>query len=167
MDAVAGEPPSNPPSVVEGVARRAPHAGKRVKILKHSFVETMVSPPSHGDENMSDEDAFDWLDEAIEVESDSEPENMREGISMVKFSKAFREELIRPWQRALIIKFLGKRLTFPLLQQRLFHLWNINGKVELLDIGMGYYVVCFNVETEYKHMLLGGPWKLFDSYVIP
>ncbi|XP_019158194.1 PREDICTED: uncharacterized protein LOC109154909 [Ipomoea nil] len=152
----------------EGESSRVPHSGKRIKILKRSFAETVaVAPSMADDETMLDEVDNDWLDEEIVVRSDEGLEDVREGIPVVKFSKAEREEMIKPWKRALIVKYLGKPPAFNLLKQRLFCLWNINGKVEMLDIGGGCYVLRFTLAAEYSHVLLDGPWKVFNCYVIP
>ncbi|XP_019173290.1 PREDICTED: uncharacterized protein LOC109168890 [Ipomoea nil] len=167
MDVATSEPLPNASPVVEGEARRAPHAGKRIKILKRSFADTTTASSMSDDVNMSEENDADWLEEELTVQSDSESEDVREGIPVVKFSKAEKEDMARAWKRALIIKYLGKPPAFPILQQRLLRMWNIAGKIEMLDMGSSCYVVRFALAAEYKHVLLGGPWKLFNCYVIP
>ncbi|XP_019153453.1 PREDICTED: uncharacterized protein LOC109149917 [Ipomoea nil] len=167
MDEVAGGLPSATQPVAEGEARRAPHSGKRVKILKRSFAEAATASPRLDDDTMVEETDDDWLGEGFVVEPDKETESVRDGIPVAKFPKAFREELVKPWRKALIVKFLGKPPAFPLLKQRLLKLWNINDKVEMIDVGFNFYIVRFNVASEYRHVLLDGPWKLFGCYVIP
>ncbi|XP_019161164.1 PREDICTED: uncharacterized protein LOC109157779 [Ipomoea nil] len=75
--------------------------------------------------------------------------------------------MIKPWKRALIIKFLGKPPAFNILQQRLFRFWNINDKAVMLDIGGGCYVVRFTLAADYRHVLLDGPRKVYNCYAIP
>ncbi|XP_019152266.1 PREDICTED: uncharacterized protein LOC109149074 [Ipomoea nil] len=167
MDDVAGGSPSAAQPVAEGEAQRAPHTNKRVKILKRSFAETATTHPMLDDDQMAEVTDDDWLGDGFVVEPDKATEDTRDGIPVAKFSKAFREDLVKPWRKALIIKFLGKPPAFPLLKQRLIKLWNINEKVEMIDIGYSYYIIHFNVASEYRHVLLDGPWKLFGCYVIP
>lgn len=38
--------------------------------------------------------------------------------------------------------------------------------MELIDIGRGCYVVRFEFADDCKHVLLDGPWKFFDNYIV-
>lgn len=42
-----------------------------------------------------------------DVESDDEVEALREGLMAVTFSKGFKQQIRRPWARALIVKVYG------------------------------------------------------------
>lgn len=67
---------------------------------------------------------------------------------------------------ALIIKFLGKNVSFNVLNQRLPGMWGLQGRLHLIDIGYGCFVARFDNKTDYLHVLLDGPWKIFDNYLV-
>lgn len=89
-----------------------------------------------------------------------------DGRPRVTFSKALRKELCSAWKMALIIKYLGKNIHFNVLNQRLPTIWNLQGKMMLIDIGYGCFVARFDNKLDYLHALLDGPWKIFDNYIV-
>lgn len=38
--------------------------------------------------------------------------------------------------------------------------------MELMDIDSGYLIVKFNHEKDHEKILSGGPWMLFDHYMV-
>lgn len=56
-------------------------------------------------------------------------------IPVVRFSKKVRENRIKPWRNALLVKYLGKSVAFSLFQQRMLRLWNLQGKAKFIDVG--------------------------------
>ncbi|XP_019188289.1 PREDICTED: uncharacterized protein LOC109182593 [Ipomoea nil] len=167
MDVAAVTLPATSSPEVEGEAGKSQPTHKRVKILKRSFAEAAVDSALMGDDPMSEKVDEDWLEDGSVIELEETKNVIYEGVPVVKIPKELRAELERPWHKALILKFLGKPPAFMLLQQRLLRLWNRSGKVELLDVGMGFYMARFDLASDYRHVLLDGPWKLFDCYIIP
>ena len=51
--------------------------------------------------------------------SDEEIENLREGLVAVKFSRDFKQQIRKPWMRALIVKVYGRNVGLSFLQNRL------------------------------------------------
>nr|GMC71113.1 uncharacterized protein LOC109183389 [Ipomoea batatas] len=48
----------------------------------------------------------------------------------------------------------------------MLRLWNPSGKVELIDVGSGWFIVRCQLQSDCMHVLADGPWKLFDQYVV-
>ncbi|XP_019198981.1 PREDICTED: uncharacterized protein LOC109192732 [Ipomoea nil] len=48
----------------------------------------------------------------------------------------------------------------------MLRIWNPEGKTEIIDVGFGWYIVRFNLQKDCLHVLVDGPWKLFDQYVV-
>ncbi|KAL8130269.1 hypothetical protein V2J09_019424 [Rumex salicifolius] len=46
-----------------------------------------------------------------------------------------------------------------------FDLWKPTGRMRLVDLPDGYYIVKFDKEQDYAAVLMGGPWVLFGHYV--
>ncbi|XP_031120935.1 uncharacterized protein LOC116024174 [Ipomoea triloba] len=84
----------------------------------------------------------------------------------VTFFKELRKELCSAWKMALILKYLGKSIHFNALNHLLPTLWNLQGKMTLIDIGHGCFIARFDNKNDYLHALLDGPWKLFDNYLV-
>lgn len=129
---------------------------KKLKHMKRSFAEATVPPfTGTGFEGGASED---WYMEDPVVEPDIEiPEGeTRDGVPIVVIPKDLRVELCKSWKKALIIKFLGKPVSFGIFQQRLLRLWDLKGKYELIDIGEGFYVVRLELKEDYLHVLTGG-----------
>jgi len=75
------------------------------------------------------------------------------------------DKLSSPWCNAVIIKLLGKSISFFALQARLHRDWKTEKVFDIIDIGMGYYVVRFYSETDCKQILTNGPYKIYDHYL--
>lgn len=43
---------------------------------------------------------------------------------------------------------------------------NTLGRLELINLRGGCYIVRFDLEKDCMHALLDGPWKLFDNYIV-
>lgn len=156
------------PGDLGGVAGPS-RAFKKVRVSKRTFAEAAAAAPSFGVDSMSEDTEMDWLKDGFQLESDDESDTRDEidGIPIVRIPKAIREELVEPWRSALILKFLGKSIGFSLLQQKLLRLWNLKGKLELIDLGENCYVARFELADDCKHVLLDGPWKILDNYIVP
>ncbi|XP_031091056.1 uncharacterized protein LOC115996049 [Ipomoea triloba] len=68
-----------------------------------------------------------------------------DGLPRVTLSKELRRELCLPWKQALI---------------------GLQGRLDFIDIGYRFFVAWFGNSTDYMHVLLDGPWKIFDNYLV-
>ncbi|KAL4359576.1 hypothetical protein AHAS_Ahas08G0091200 [Arachis hypogaea] len=76
------------------------------------------------------------------------------------------EEWCKPWKNALMVKLLGKRVTFAFMEQRLRRDWEKKGKIHVIDMNRDYFLVHFADEEDYAHALLEGPWMITGHYLI-
>lgn len=88
-----------------------------------------------------------------------------QAIPKVRFTKEIMKKLCEPWQNALIIKLLGKTISYQALNQRIQQDWRIEGEFELIDIDCGYYIVKFAEARDSVQVLNGGPYKIFGHYL--
>ncbi|GLT94240.1 hypothetical protein SLE2022_119920 [Rubroshorea leprosula] len=70
-----------------------------------------------------------------------------------------------PWKNAVIIKLLGKSVNFHVRHSRLLKEWRVENEFEIIDVGLGYYIVKFCSPQDCSMVLTGGPYKLFDHYL--
>lgn len=75
------------------------------------------------------------------------------------------KKLWRPWRRALIVKPLGRTISFRVLSQRLTDLWALNRRIDIIDLEDGFYVVRFYAKEDYAHVLKDGPWTIQGHYL--
>ncbi|XP_030930591.1 uncharacterized protein LOC115956313 [Quercus lobata] len=60
---------------------------------------------------------------------------------------------------------MGRPLGYRALQTRLAGIWRPTGTTHLIDLGYGYFIMCFDVLKDYQHALMDGPWFVGDNYL--
>ncbi|CAN1140684.1 hypothetical protein LINPERHAP2_LOCUS12009, partial [Linum perenne] len=61
---------------------------------------------------------------------------------------------------------LGKCFSFPSLSRKIPQIWAKKGRVQVSDVGWGYYVVKFETISDFDRTMFGGPWMVGDHYVV-
>ena len=161
-------------------------SNKKVKNVTHAgFCEGQSSgsaSPSfaggHGSQNVSFRDkllgeipgaytqAFcfeEFMDD--DPESDDEVETLRQGMVAVKFSKELKQEIRRPWARALIVKVYGRAVGLNFLQARLLSLWKPAGRLDVVDLEHGFFLIRLSLKEDVETVLKKGPWFLGDHFL--
>ncbi|KAL8153174.1 hypothetical protein V2J09_010934, partial [Rumex salicifolius] len=69
------------------------------------------------------------------------------------------------WSSPLVIKALGTRVPFAIMDIKLRELWKPRGRMRLIDLPNDYYLIEFDPEEVYFATLTGGPWLVFGHYV--
>ncbi|XVF28970.1 hypothetical protein REPUB_Repub15cG0079400 [Reevesia pubescens] len=104
--------------------------------------------------------------EEKEVESDDDEDILHDdGIPIVKIPASLKKSLRDPWRSTLIIKLLGKSITYNVLLHKVTQLWKLGGEFELIDLGYGFYAVKFERMDDRFRVLTEGPWKIMDHYL--
>lgn len=52
------------------------------------------------------------------------------------------------------------------MQQNLAPLWKLVGGFDLMDVDNGFYMVMFDLEDDRDKVINGGPWMIFDHYLV-
>ncbi|KAF7812710.1 RNA-directed DNA polymerase [Senna tora] len=78
-----------------------------------------------------------------------------------------REErrLSEPFDKALIIKLLGRNIGFKVLERKLYQMWSAKGILTIIDLTNDYFLVKFSCLEDYDAVLENGPWVIFDHYL--
>ncbi|XP_031106163.1 uncharacterized protein LOC116010794 [Ipomoea triloba] len=143
------------------------HSVKNLRATKCTFADTVAAQASfNGLENLQT-DGHEWAFEEPEIESNSEmePQEISDGRPRVTYPKELQREWCHEWRRAIIVKYLGKYIIFNVMNNRLPSIWGLQGRVHLMDIGYNCFVARFENKQDYLHVLLDGPWKIFDNYI--
>ncbi|KAJ1410052.1 hypothetical protein SESBI_22287 [Sesbania bispinosa] len=85
---------------------------------------------------------------------------------IVKLSRLDKKCLCIPWNRAMIVKLLGKKIGLRLLQTRLSKLWQTTSSMEVIDLENDYFLVRFGNLDDLNHVLENGPWMIMDHYLV-
>lgn len=84
------------------------------------------------------------------MESNDEIKALLEGLVAVKFSKGFKQQIRRPWVRALIVKVYGHSFGFNYLQNRLLSLWRPARRLDFWTYNMAFSSLVFYCERIMK-----------------
>lgn len=81
-------------------------------------------------------------------------------ISLEKYHSLFQ-----PWRGALLLKLLGKNVSFRILEHRTRNIWNLQQGCELIDLEQGFCMARFYSREDYFKVLEGGPWIILGHYL--
>ncbi|RYQ99609.1 hypothetical protein Ahy_B07g087554 [Arachis hypogaea] len=122
---------------------------------KGSYKDTLLTGPGLGGYHEEDEpiDIDDdgpnpedkWYKDNEERENEDKP---FDPCPTIPVSKEEFEEWCKPWKSALMVKVLGKRMSFAFMEQRLHRDWANKD------------------EEDYSHALMEGPWMIAGHYLI-
>nr|XP_025652243.1 uncharacterized protein LOC112748247 [Arachis hypogaea] len=90
---------------------------------------------------------------------------MGEELFNIVISEKVERELWKPWWRSLIVKLLGRKISYPVMKRRLEIMWGRFGGIDVIDLGNDFYLVKFYAQEDLDHALLDGPWKIYDHYL--
>ncbi|XP_039010034.1 uncharacterized protein LOC120138683 [Hibiscus syriacus] len=64
----------------------------------------------------------------------------------------------------LVIKVLGRRISYNVLHNRIFNIWQTTHPIKLMDIENVFFVK-FSAKRDYLKVLTEGPWSIFGHYI--
>ncbi|XP_010520311.1 PREDICTED: uncharacterized protein LOC104799464 [Tarenaya hassleriana] len=83
----------------------------------------------------------------------------------VSLSEAFLDRITQPWKKALVVKLLGKTLSYKTMSSRLETLWKPMGRLTVIDLENEFFLVRFQKEEDYQRALCEGPWVILGAYL--
>ena len=102
--------------------------------------------------------AFNYTEQMeADEDSDSETNDLRDGLIAVKFPRELKSSIRSPWSRALIVKVYGRSVGFSFLHGRLLSLWKPMGKIDCVDLGKEFFLVRFSTKEDCEVVLRNGP----------
>ncbi|KAI9087256.1 hypothetical protein K1719_030726 [Acacia pycnantha] len=72
---------------------------------------------------------------------------------------------MRPFRRTLIMKLMGRQLSYGFMVKKLRQLWERKGKIDVFDLQNEFFLVNFQHMEDYMGALTGGPWVILDAYL--
>ncbi|KAL4311843.1 hypothetical protein GQ457_01G028380 [Hibiscus cannabinus] len=86
-------------------------------------------------------------------------------LPKIRFSDKVHEAIDKKLSKSIIIRLLGKSIGYRAPLNRIQSMWNPLGEIQLIDLDNEYFLVRFAKEEDYVHVLTGGPWVVYGSYL--
>lgn len=77
--------------------------------------------------------------------------------SCIKLSREEKHIVWLAWRKTLIVKVLGRPISYTYLCNRLKQLWSLTRSFQAVDLGNGYFCIKFSHHPDYEHVLCDGP----------
>ncbi|CAI0414109.1 unnamed protein product [Linum tenue] len=88
------------------------------------------------------------------------------GEPELKISDNFKERLCDPWKKTLVIRLLGRSVSYNYLCSQLRWKWRPTGSIDIMDLNNETFLVTFSNDQDYLKALTGGPWEILDHYLV-
>ncbi|KAL8158575.1 hypothetical protein V2J09_000112 [Rumex salicifolius] len=108
-----------------------------------------------------DRDAL-WKEGKIKV---TYPDGV-DAIPHVSIDPSVMRSLYAAWSNSVVLKVLGRGVSYPVMERRVRQLWNLKGQMTLMDLPNHYFVARFELEEDFLHVLTEGPWMIFGNYIV-
>nr|GMD33042.1 uncharacterized protein LOC109175269 [Ipomoea batatas] len=105
-------------------------------------------------------------EEAVSDDDTTKDANFTSEYPIIPVTKVEKERLRRPWRRSLIIRVLGRTVSYTYLLQRLQRMWKPEGVFDLIIISHDYYIAKFEALKDYEFAKFEGPWMVLDHYLV-
>ncbi|KAL8166208.1 LOW QUALITY PROTEIN: hypothetical protein V2J09_007707 [Rumex salicifolius] len=150
------EPPAAPLEPIR-TPSAAPATQSTVQQPMQRSFKDMVDQGSfpHAGGQLTEEDILKYVQ--IEI-----PEGVK-GIPSVTIAKEMVDTLAKAWTNSVVIKLLGRPVSFTVLERRLEEMWRPQGKICIVDLTGGFSIVRFEFDVDCWHALTGGPWNIFGQ----
>lgn len=105
-----------------------------------------------------------WYDEEkMNGPPEPKPFNPRPEVT---FTDEELDQWSKPWRNTLIVKVLGKRVSFSQIEAKLNKEWTTNGAIKITNMAYGFFLVRLQSQKDYKTSFFDGPWKIAYRYLI-
>nr|POE77164.1 uncharacterized protein CFP56_64448 [Quercus suber] len=104
-------------------------------------------------------------EEIDDVESDSELEEISEGLAEVKLSKETKARIRAPWTKALIVKVFGRTVGYNYLTFKINALWKPAARMNCVELSKDFFLIKFSDDADCDKVLRGGPWFIGEHFL--
>ncbi|GMJ12359.1 hypothetical protein HRI_004905100 [Hibiscus trionum] len=86
-------------------------------------------------------------------------------VPEIKFSKRVHRIIDDKLAKSLVVRLLGRSIVYRALHNRVHMMWKPMGEISIIDLDNEYFLVRFAMDADYEHVLSGGPWMIYGSYL--
>ncbi|XP_016676325.1 uncharacterized protein [Gossypium hirsutum] len=87
------------------------------------------------------------------------------GLPAIDFSDRVKQLLYKEMEMTVVLKLLGRNISYGVLFNRVSNLWKPIQPFQLMDIENGYYLAKFQNNNDYEKVLTQGLWIIFGQYL--
>ncbi|KAJ8749886.1 hypothetical protein K2173_013801 [Erythroxylum novogranatense] len=100
-------------------------------------------------------------EDEISIGEEDYTATVENGVPSITFSDRINGLLDKRMELCVIIKLLGRRITYNVLSNKLDGLWRTKQPFHLLTLENDYYMAKFQSKEDYVMVLSEGPWLVF------
>ncbi|KAK9088938.1 hypothetical protein Scep_028020 [Stephania cephalantha] len=89
-----------------------------------------------------------------------------DNVPTITFSDRVRKEMAQAMDGTIMVRLLGKTLSFQTMADRLRLLWKPVGRMRVTDAENGYFMVRFDLTNDCLKAFLDGPWIILGHYLL-
>ncbi|KAL4341312.1 hypothetical protein GQ457_08G032330 [Hibiscus cannabinus] len=114
----------------------------------------------HPSENIVnlDGDVIELLDDDVII-------GLFDGVPTIDFSDRVQYLAIKSMELTLVVKILGRRISYNTLQNHIYNIWMLSYPIKLIYIKNDFFLVKFSNRGDYLKVLTEGPWTIFGHYI--
>ncbi|XP_021298836.1 LOW QUALITY PROTEIN: uncharacterized protein LOC110427624 [Herrania umbratica] len=83
----------------------------------------------------------------------------------IGLTKEEKRRIRQPWRNTLIVKLLGRDISYTYVSNRVKQLWSLVGEFEAVDLDDGFYCFRLNSKSNYDYVLSEGPRIIAGHYL--
>uniref|UniRef100_A0A2N9FQ21 Reverse transcriptase domain-containing protein n=1 Tax=Fagus sylvatica TaxID=28930 RepID=A0A2N9FQ21_FAGSY len=125
-----------------------------------SYKDSLVCP-----EGIREEQNFTFIPAPMEDEISDDEVVMDDDYPTILLSKAEKIRIQAPWRSALIIKAIGKSVGFKYMDFKIRSLWKPQGDMQMIDLGLDFFLIRFKLADDYWKVVNGGPWFVKQQFL--
>ncbi|KAL4302754.1 hypothetical protein GQ457_10G008390 [Hibiscus cannabinus] len=118
-----------------------------------------------GHSRLPTEDKENIDEDEIEILKGDVSKTMVDGIISIDFFERVRILAIKSFDQIVVVKLLGRHIGYNTQHKKLYELRKLTQAFRLMDIENDYFLVTFRSRSDYFHVIVGGPWVIFGSYL--
>ena len=130
-----------------------------------SYIDALLGKRKYDDKQSIDKELVEEADEDFNGFEVEKAQDGPRACSNFIVSNKEEEILNKLWRKTLVIKLLGRKISFRALELKLYQLWVKEGILEIINFSNDYHRVKFNSFYDYDFTLIRGPWPICDHYL--
>ncbi|CAL1380627.1 unnamed protein product [Linum trigynum] len=81
----------------------------------------------------------------------------------IHYTAAEERLFCRQWRSTLVVKVLGRTVSYTMMLKRLHGIWEKAGSIQVMSVRNGYFLIRFTSGIDYERAMTGGPWLVGDN----
>lgn len=87
------------------------------------------------------------------------------GATFVPLTAEDKKRNYQKWSKAIIVKVYGKTVSYRLLCRKLNELWNPIESLQIMDLGIDFFMINSQKHENYTTTLHKGPWFVSGQFL--